>query len=396
MHLLVVGPQLRSLVNFRGALLASIVARGHRVTAMSPEGAPEDVRTLERMGVTFRPFALERSGINPLADVNSLAAMRRAFAELAPDVVLAYAVKPIVWGGIALRSVPAANVRFIALVTGLGYAFEGKGTLRGSLKTLVAVLYRAALKRAEAVPFQNRDNRDLFVARGIVPAGKCHVVNGSGVDVRHYDVAPLPDTPAPKFLIIARLLGDKGLREYAAAADIVHRTHPDAEFHIVGPADPSPNGITQDTVEAWQHRGLVIYHGPSADVRPHIAGCHVYVLPSYHEGMPRSVLEAMAMGRPILTTDVPGCRDTVIAGDNGWLVPKADAAALAERVLWFIANRDRWSDMGAASRRLALERFDVEAVNADMLRIMGFDRDGRATTETGLGNGSVAGATRAH
>lgn len=370
MHFVIVGPQLRSLVNFRGALLRAIVAQGHRVTALTPPAPADEIAQLEALGVTFRAIALERSGLDPRADLASLRDLRRTFAELAPDRVLAYAVKPIIWGGLALRGLPR-RVPFFALVTGLGYAFEGRGLVRGGLKTLVSSLYRLALSRAEAVVFQNGDNRDLFVARRIVPAAKCHVVNGSGVDIGHYDVAPLPDVAAPRFLLIARLLGDKGLREYASAARLVHLLCPDAAFDIVGPADPSPDGILPETVEGWQRDGLVTYHGPARDVRPYIAGCHVFVLPSYHEGMPRSVLEAMAMGRPILTTDVPGCRDTVVAGENGWLVPKADAEALAERMAWFIAHRERWPAMGEASRRIAMARFDVHAVNADMLRIMG-------------------------
>lgn len=373
MHLLVVGPQLRSLVNFRGALLASIVARGHRVTAMTPPGPDADVARLAEIGVAFRPLSLERSGLNPFADASSLAALRASFAEIAPDIVLAYAVKPIIWSGLALRTLPARRVRFVALVTGLGYAFEGSGPLRAGLKALVTRLYRLALARAEAVQFQNRDNRDMFVERAIVPAHKCTIVNGSGVDLLHYAPAPMPASPKPCFLLIARLLGDKGLREFAAAAEIVHRDYPEAEFHIVGPADPSPDGIPQAVVERWQRQGHVVYHGPAADVRPFIASCHVFVLPSYHEGMPRSVLEAMAMSRPVLTTDVPGCRDTVVPGENGWLVPKADAAALAERMSWLIAHPEALPRMAEASRRLAIERFDVEAVNTEMRRILGLE-----------------------
>lgn len=388
MHFLLVGSQLDYVVRFRGALLASIAARGHRVTAMAPPGSAEDVRRLEAMGIAFRPISLQRNGLNPFADAASLAALRRAIAEAAPDMVLAYAIKPIIWSGLALLTFPRDKVRFFALVTGLGYAFEGKGFVRGGLKALVSRLYRLALSRAAGVVFQNRDNRDQFIARGIAAADKCHVVNGSGVDIRHYDATPLPATSALHLLLVARLLGDKGLREYAAAAEIVRRRHPEVVFNLVGPADPSPDGIPPATVEAWQRQGLVAYHGATTDVRPHIAAAHVFVLPSYHEGMPRSVLEAMAMGRPILTTDVPGCRDTVVPGVNGWLVPKADAAALAERIEWFIANRQRWAGMGEASRRMALERFDVEAVNADMRRIMGLaDTDPRA--------GFVAGGTTA-
>ena len=185
-----------------------------------------------------------------------------------------------------------------------------------------------------------------------------------------FTVAPLPEE-GMVFLTIGRLLGGKGFREYAMASCLVRKRYPDAVFRIVGPTDPSPDGISLDEVQQWQNEGTIQYLGETRDVRPFIAACHVYVLPSYHEGMPRTVLEAMAMGRPILTTDVPGCRETVVSGENGYLVPKADAGALAERMMWFIENRNQLERMGRASRSMAEERFDVRKVNAKILRIMG-------------------------
>ncbi len=174
--------------------------------------------------------------------------------------------------------------------------------------------------------------------------------------------------------MIARLLGAKGLYEYAAAAKEVKALYPEVMFHIVGPADPSPDAVPLSRVKSWHDSGVVCYHGAADDVRPYLAACHVFVFPSYYpEGVPRSVLEAMAVGRPVLTTDMPGCRETVNAGMNGFLVAKGDAAALAERMRWFIENREQWARMGAASRSLAEQRFDVRKVNADMLKIMGLE-----------------------
>jgi glycosyltransferase involved in cell wall biosynthesis len=231
-------------------------------------------------------------------------------------------------------------------------------------------LYRAALHRATAVIFQNCDNRDEFIQLKIVPPEKCRVVSGSGINVNQFTTTPLPPS-APRFLLIARLLGEKGIREFAQAARIIKAEFPEAEFQLVGPEDPSPDGIPLHEVQAWHDSGVIQYAGATRDVRPFLQDCHVYCLPSYHEGMPRTVLEAMATGRPILTTAVSGCKETVQPGVNGWLVPKADAHALAERMRWFLLNRDQWPIMGAASRKLAEEKFDVRKVNADMLLIMG-------------------------
>jgi glycosyltransferase involved in cell wall biosynthesis len=239
------------------------------------------------------------------------------------------------------------------------------------LLTLLATgLYRSSLSRAARVIFQNPDNQEMFVSRGIVERNKCALVNGSGVDLDRFAVAPLPGQEVV-FLAIGRLLGEKGFREYAQAARLVKDRYPNAVFRLVGPEDPSPDGIPMTEVRNWHARGWLEYLGATEDVRPFIADSHVFVLPSYHEGMPRTVLEAMAMGRPILTTDVPGCRETVISGGNGYLVPRADAPALANRMIWCIENRQELARMGALSRKLAEERFDAHRVNRELMNIMG-------------------------
>ncbi|WP_236688340.1 glycosyltransferase family 4 protein [Photobacterium kishitanii] len=238
---------------------------------------------------------------------------------------------------------------------------------------IVVNLYRIALKNAKSVIFQNHDNMNLFIDKGIVDKSKCYVVNGSGVDLKHFKLTSL--TKEPNFLLIARLLGDKGIREYVKAAKLIKGKYPNALFELVGPEDPSIDGITIDRVNKWTDSGYIQYKGSSNDVRPFIKKCNIFVLPSYHEGMPRTVLEAMAMGRPILTTDVPGCRETVMNGENGWLVEKANFEQLAERMIWFIENQDQWKVMGQKSYSIANEKFDVHKVNAEILKIMGISNE---------------------
>lgn len=368
LHVGVLGSYPDSVVAFRGDLIKGFVDANHEVTVMMATANPSVEKDIENLGCRFRPYSIKRNRIDPKADWQTLKELKTILKEIQPDRILAYTIKPIIWGSIAARRVPGCDV--FALVTGLGYTFQGKTIKRRMLNAAVIGLYRFALRRVAAVIFQNSDNRDEFVRLKIAPASKCYVVNGSGINTNRFTKAPLPEG-TPRFLLIARLLGEKGIREYCRAAEIVKKRFPDAIFDLVGPEDPSPDGLPIDEVLQWSNDGTVNYLGATQDVRPFIANSHIYVLPSYHEGMPRTVLEAMAMGRPILTTDVTGCRETVVDGRNGWLVPMADFDALAERMIWFIENRIQWQQMAIESRRIAEEKFDVKKVNSDMMQIMG-------------------------
>lgn len=367
-RVIVAGAYPNSVMTFRGALIRALLSNGGEVTVMT--AMPDLNMNLEitQTGANFRSYRIDRNGLNPWADIATLLDLRRAYYDIQPHVVFAYTIKPVIWGAIAARG--RNETKFFAMITGLGYAFQGIDWKRKLLWHFVVRLYRFALKRSEKVIFQNSDNRDVFVRLRIVPADKCVVVNGSGVDLKSFQFRPIPDGHV-RFLLIARLLGEKGIREYVMAAEKVKAKYPTAEFTLIGPPDPSPDGIPKHEVDAWERDGIVNYLGPVRDVRPHIANCHVYVLPSYHEGMPRTVLEAMAVGRPILSTNVAGCRETVEQGVNGWLVSHADVGSLASKMTWFIENRDRLPSMGLASRRIAEEKFDVEFVNETILSVLG-------------------------
>jgi glycosyltransferase involved in cell wall biosynthesis len=367
-HLVTVAAQPKSVENFRGDLIRAAVTGGHAVTAMSGPATPEEIQRIVALGADFRPYAVERAGLNPLRDLATFAALRSAFKALRPDVVLAAYIKPVIWSGLAVRSTP--DTRFYALIEGLGLIFQPHGVVRRLLMRVAEWLYWASLRRASKVIFLNVENRDLFVSQGIVPASKCEIIPGIGVNLEHFSEVSLPEGP-PRFLLMARLLAAKGLREYAAAARIVKQRHPEAVFQLLGPGDSSPDAISLDEVRSWHAEGAVHYLGEATDVRSALAGCQVFVLPtSYPEGMPRTLLEAMAMGRPVVTTDAPGCRETVEDGQNGFLVPLRDPAALADRLTWLIEHRDRWPQMGRRSRQIAEERFNVHDINARLLAIM--------------------------
>ncbi|WP_158157158.1 glycosyltransferase family 4 protein [Vibrio alginolyticus] len=368
--IIILGAYPASIYNFRGEVIKKL-SEVNVTLSMASDASDKEVEVINSLGCEYRDYPIDRSGINPIRDIVTLTFLFNSFRELKFDILLAYTIKPIIWGGLAARFAKVPS--FYAMITGLGYAFQKGGLAKNLLNTLVKFLYRSALKKSKGVIFQNRDNMQVFIDEGIIPKEKCFLVNGSGVDLSHYSLSPLPSTP--HFLLIARLLGDKGIREYAQAAKLVKQKYPEAVFELVGPEDPSPDGIKLDEVHQWTESGAIKYSGATTDVRPFIENCAIYVLPSYHEGMPRTVLEAMAMGRPILTTDVPGCRETVIDGENGWLVEKANAEQLAEKMIWFIENQDKWQEMGKSSHDMAYEKFDVHKVNAEILKIMGLSNE---------------------
>lgn len=360
-----------SLIKFRGPLLRALVAKGLDVHVAAPDLADvPDIRTeLEALGITLHEIGLKRTGTNPVADLATVAELWRLMRRIRADYVLGYTIKPVIYGSLAAWLAGVPN-RF-ALVTGLGYAFTGEASgKRGLLRKLIQRLYRFGLSKSYKVFFQNPDDEALFRQLGLLPVDvpSC-VVNGSGVDVADYAVAPLPDKPS--FLLIARLLGDKGVREYAQAAQRVKAQYPSAVFRLVGWIDDNPDAISQQELDEWVHTGIVEFLGKFADVRPAIADCNVYVLPSYREGTPRTVLEAMAMGRPVITTDAPGCRETVTDSDNGFLVPVKAVDDLAAAMIRFIENPKLVGKMGQRSRQVAEQKYDVHRVNEFMLAEMG-------------------------
>lgn len=367
--IMILGATPKSLINFRGNLLRSINASGLNVVALASNAKSSEVDEIRALNISYVDYPVSRNSLSAIEDFKTLLSLRVIFNKYKPSVILAYTIKPIIWGGLAARFIPSC--RFYALVTGLGFAFQKGNWKKNLLVKLVTFLYKVALKRAKKVIFQNPDNKQVFIDLGIIPEHKACVVNGSGVDLDYFDVKSLPSSPT--FLLIARLLGDKGIREYVAAANKVKQQYPDAVFQLVGPEDPSPDGITLKELSKLNKEQSVCYLGATKDVRPFIEGCNIFVLPSYHEGLPRTVLEAMATGRPILTTDVPGCRETVINSENGWLVEKANVEQLAEKMIWFIENPKDWQRMAEASRAMVEDKFDVHKVNKELINIMRLD-----------------------
>jgi glycosyltransferase involved in cell wall biosynthesis len=360
------------LLPFRGDLIDALLERGIQVHVALPDlEANSDLHNkLLAKGLVLHKVAMQRAGMNPLADLYTMWQLLQLIKAIKPDTVLAYLIKPVIYGMMA-ASMAGVPHRF-ALITGLGYAFQD-GNQRGLLRRLAEGLYALSLSGTHKVFFQNPDDLNLFHQLGILkPNAPSCVVNGSGVNLEYYAYTPIPKG-APCFLLIARLLSYKGIREYAAAAKLVKAQYPEARFALVGWIDyENPSAITQAELDTWIAEGTIDYMGRLADVRPAIAQCSVFVLPSsYREGTPRSILEAMSMGRAIITTDAPGCRETVRVEDNGLLVPVRSVEELAKAMLRFVENEELVLRMGQRSREIAEEKYDVHKVNQVMLKEMG-------------------------
>ena len=364
MKVFILGTSVQSILNFRKELIQCFIAKGIDVTAISSNSDYISLNKLGDMRVVFQKITLKRNGLNLIYDIKTFIEIFTLMRRVRPGFALAYGVKLVVWGGMAAR---ISQVPFFALITGLGFAFHGDSFKRRLLTKMVTYLYKISLKNSKAVIFQNIDNRNVFVKKGIVPFSKTHVVNGSGVNTVKFSISNFPKVNT-NFLCISRLLGEKGLREYAAAAKIVKKQFPDIEFVLVGSEDSSPDAISLTEVDSWSR--YINYKGSTPNIKEYIKDCHVYVLPSYHEGLPKSTLEAMSMGRPILTTNAVGCKETVEDGVNGFLVPIGSATHLAEKMVWYIKNKDKIQAMGAESRKIVENKFDVKKINKKMLEIL--------------------------
>jgi glycosyltransferase involved in cell wall biosynthesis len=358
-----------SLINFRGPLIQALQARGMNVHVAAPElPLGSDLRAqLELRGCTVHDIKLSRTGTNPITDLRSLIGLYRLMQNIGPSIVLAYTIKPVIYGLLAARW--ARVPKRFALITGLGYAFQA-GNEASQLQRVARLLYSWALAGATKVFFQNPDDCQLFSELGLAKSEQSVVVNGSGVDLAHYAPQPLV-AQTPVFLMMARLLGDKGVREYAQAAAQLKQSYPNAEFRLAGWIDDQPDAISKTELDSWIACGAIKYLGRLDDVRSAIAQCSVYVLPSYREGTPRTVLEAMAIGRAIITTDAPGCRQTVEDGRNGFLVTVKSVKDLKNAMQKFIETPILSKTMGSESLNLVRNKFDVNYVNESMLRAMG-------------------------
>lgn len=349
-----------NIVNFRSGLVRRLLREGYRVVAIAPPDSFTPM--LHELGVETIDISIDSKGLSPLRDMKLAMEYWRVLRALRPLAFLGWTIKPNVYGSLAAH---ALGIPVINNISGLGTAF-----IRGGLLTrVVTLLYRAALRRSATVFFQNGHDRDLFVTDDIVCRDRTEVLPGSGIDVDQFTPQQNPPGATCIFLLVARLLTDKGVVEFVDAARLVRGTRSDVEFRMLGFLDvENRTAISREQVEIWEREGVIRYLGASADVRPHLAAATVVVLPSYREGMPRSLLEAAAMAKPLIATDVPGCTEIARAGENALLCRPRDAASLADAMHAMLAldPADR-ARMGDRSREIAVREFDVSIIETRYL-----------------------------
>lgn len=366
MKVMVLSPKNKTLFNFRGDLIKEMINRGHTVIATGPnQDFIDDVLAL---GVKFIEVPLTKDNTNILGDIKYYQYVKKVMCNEKPDVVFSYTIKPVIYGSLAARRMGIKNV--YSMVTGLGRVYSSSGMKSNILKLLTGILYKKAFKGCKQVIFQNTDDLMKFVGLKYLPERKAVRVNGSGVNMEKFQMTDFPNQNT--FLMIARIIREKGVIDFAKAARIVKLEYPNTRFILVGGYDKSIGAIKPEDLEPYITDGSIEYPGEVKVVEPYIGEASVFVLPTYYrEGLPRTILEAMAMGRPIITTDWPGCRDAVEDGVNGYLVKPKDYIGLSETMKKIIENPSKIKVMRQNSLRLCSERYDVNLVNEHMLSIMG-------------------------
>lgn len=371
MKIAVISNHAPALLNFRGPLLAEMARRGHEVLAFAPNHDESSRSALKGIGVIPVDWSVDRAGMNPLKDSWSLLGLLHKLRRYQPDIVFSSAIKPVIYGMIA--SWAAGTPRRYAMIEGLGFAFTarrvGQSGGRRLTRWLAASLYHIALSLSHRTIFLNHDDRNEFIEEGLVRAKRSVVLGGIGLDLDEWQPSPLPAGPVT-FILIARLLWDKGVFEYVEAARRVRLGYPQARFLLLGGLDDNPSSVSAAAVQRWLDDGVLDEWPGHVPVRVWLEQASVFVLPSYREGVPRSTQEAMALGRPVITTDVPGCRDTVVDGVNGFIIPPRDSAALVEAMSRFLDRPEIIAPMGQKSRQLAEQRFDVHIQNEKLLGFM--------------------------
>ncbi len=360
MKFILISPKNRTVYNFRGDLIKKIINCGYEVIVTGPNLV--DVEKIEELGARFCLIPMNKNGVNPLHDLKYLNALRKLFKKEKPDVILGYTSKPVIYGSLAAKLAKVPHIA--AMITGVGYAFTATTAKAKVIRLIQSVLYKAALKAADVAIFQNEDDREQFVKERLVKDGKCKIVNGSGVNTERFAVCDYPEQTT--FFMLSRVMYSKGIREYLEACRMVKEKHPEVRCMLLGACEGIQDSISPEALKEYTDKGIIEHFGETDRVADYYKQCSVYVLPSYREGTPRTVLEAMSMGRAIITTDAPGCRGTVIDGQTGYLTPVKNAEAVAEKMIEFIEHPEKILKMGQMSAEYCREKFEVNKVNEDM------------------------------
>ena len=367
MNILVVAPKSRPVYNFRGDLIREMIKKGNTVTAVGPED--EYRKEIESMGVKYICLKMNKTSISVLHDIKYCLSLRKIIKSEKIDMTFAFTIKPVVYGSIAAKTCGLKNI--YSMIAGLGRLFGEKRGIKTTIVRMISgMLYKTAFKCCNKVFFQNQDDLEEFVKYGYLKREKTQRVNGSGVNMERFSPTGLPEIPT--FLMVSRVLKDKGVFEFIEAAKILKSKHPEAKCILLGGFDSAMGAITHDELKPYIDSGAIEFPGETKNVQPYFENASVFVLPTYYrEGIPRTILEALANKMPVITTNMPGCKETVEEGKNGFLIPIKNAEALAEKMEWFVNHPDETEKMAGRSLEICKEKFDVNKVNRVILDTMG-------------------------
>ena len=374
-RIIIIGTVSSYLYSFRKDLIASLIEQGHTVYAFITDNEEKSINDIRRLGALPVVYKFSRGGLNPIIDISNTFSLYKEIKTINPDIVMSYSAKPVIFGSLAAKAAKIKKV--IGMIEGLGYAFTDQPkslTYKTKvIKQVQILLYKASLPITDSLIFLNPDDPQDLLSLNNIKVKDFHILGAIGLNLNEYPRMALPSNIKNKsFLFIGRLLKEKGIYEYIQAAKIVKQSYPDTKFVVLGSIDESNLGaLSQDELSMLIADGIIDYPGQVDNVVDWIANSDVFVLPSYREGVPRSTQEAMAIGRAVITTDVPGCRETVVDGVNGFLVGKWDPEALAEKMIYFIENPEQIAIMGNESYKIAQEKFDAEKVNQRLLKMIG-------------------------
>jgi glycosyltransferase involved in cell wall biosynthesis len=358
-----------SITAFRGDLIKELKDNGYTVLCAIPEADSEYHKELDAHDIDYVSYPLARAGMNPLKDLQTIFALTKIVKAHQIDLVFPYTIKPVIYGSIAAR---LNRTPVVALISGLGFTFSRASRKALFLEKLNTFLYRVAMSKSTYLIFQNSDDLTLFKKLGIAKTdANCSYVDGSGINIERFPQRPPAPTDTPvRCLMVARLIREKGVLLYIQAAERLKKDYPDAVFTLVGATESTPSAVEPALIQKYHDQGTIRFTGQLADVGPEYQAADIFVLPSYYrEGIPRSILEAMASGLAIVTTDSPGCRETVDKGQNGFLVEPQDVSDLTNKLRELLASSDKVRAMGAASRQLAETRFNVREINRQMVAV---------------------------
>lgn len=355
-----------SLFWFRTDMMKAFINRGYQVYALGNEEESKWATKFADNGIIYQQISVIRNGVNPFQDKKTFQSIKAKIQSIMPEKIFTYQAKTVIYGALAANSLGITEV--YPLIAGMGSAFLSNRLKMRLIRFVMTTLYRKSMKKCPVVFFQNHDDDQSFRNLGIIKDQRVVMLHGSGVNTEKFNVLPFPDKTA--FLCISRLIRDKGVIEYLEASKRVKEMYPEVRCLLIGPFDTNPSALKPEDIQSFIDAGIE-YLGVQEDVKPYINQCSVFILPSYREGTPKTNLEAMACGRAVITTDAPGCRETVVDGENGFLVPIKDADAVYDKMRWFIENPWKAEAMGKKGRAMAEEIFDVNKVNETICEAMG-------------------------